>query len=156
MTHVNCRLTEKKLGSAPEPYVTLSNRVFAAFTFTNSVAWRCAVQATCSYILVYSVDSRESFDEVRRLLAEICELRARTRSLGHLRPAPTGGLTAPPDCHTDGEGADCPFLRTPPPLSAVRVSDIRSLRPRCFSSTNPTLIERMLCLVAPGLLDDAR
>ena len=38
-------------------------------------------------------------------------------------PDPAGGAySAPPDPLASGEGAGCPFLRTPPPLSALRTS----------------------------------
>jgi len=44
-------------------------------------------------------------------------------------PNPAGGAyNAPPDPLTDGEGALYPLPRTPPPLSALRVSFLRVSR----------------------------
>ena len=42
------------------------------------------------FILVYSVDSRESFDEVRRLLAEIYEAKGQNSGLGAPATRPGG------------------------------------------------------------------
>ena len=79
-------------------------------------AWRCTGDL---FILVYSVDSRESFDEVKRLLVDIYEAKGQHSGVA----APTvraGGGTDP----VPAESADRPALRRPlgkhsPPMVIV-------------------------------------
>jgi len=57
---------------------------------------------------------------------QIQKLADRSDVISEVQNATKSKLTALPDPLADGEGARCPLLRTPPPLSALRASFLGS------------------------------
>jgi len=70
--------------------------------------WRCTGDL---FILVYGVDSRESFDEVKRLLAEIYEAKGQHSGIG--TPPIRAGVGAGVDAAASPGASDHPALRRP-------------------------------------------
>jgi len=100
------------------------------------------VAACCTgdlFILVYSVDIQESFDEVRRLLAEIYEANGQNSGLGApaTRPRCVGdaacsGVTDIPAVLRRPLGKHCP------PIVTYLLQDLVETMPQCVSMVGPS------------------